>query len=62
MNAREFFDNVVLMRKYQREYSRSNGKDKEALRYAKDLEGKIDREIARVQHVLKESISPRLEI
>lgn len=50
MNARQFFDLVVEMRKNQRTYF--NTGDKVALRQSKQLERLVDAEIKRVQNVL----------
>lgn len=46
MNAREFFDKVALMRKYQRDYFKHRRHD--ALTNSKKLESEIDAEIERV--------------
>lgn len=62
MNAREFFDLVVTMRKHQRAYARSDGRDRNALHYARDAERRIDEEIKRVQLIEKERIQPRLDL
>lgn len=62
MTPREFFEAVVNMRKHQRAYARSNGRDKTALRYAKDAETKIDHEIARVQLIENKRLQPRLDL
>lgn len=51
MNAREFFDKVVEMRNAQKEYFKT--KDKDVLKEAKTLEAEIDREIRRVELILK---------
>lgn len=61
MTPKEFFDAVVEMRKHQRAYFRSHGTDRQALSYSKDAEARIDREIARVQLLLKEQQQPRLD-
>ena len=47
MNARQFFDRVVQLRKFQKEYFATRSKD--ALRQSIALEKEIDAEIARVQ-------------
>lgn len=60
MTAKEFFDTVVKMRQYQREYFRSKGYDKAALSYAKEYERKIDTEIKRVEMIERERRQPRL--
>lgn len=62
MNARQFFDLVVLMRKLQREYSRSGCRDQKALQLAKDVERRVDEEIKRVELIERERISPRLDM
>ena len=46
MNAKEFFDKVVLMRKAQKEYFSTRSKD--WLSESKRLEKEIDKEIERV--------------
>lgn len=51
MNAREFFDKVVEMRNAQKEYFKT--KDKDVLKEAKVLEAEIDKEIRRVEIILK---------
>ena len=59
MNARQFFDLVAQMRDAQKEYFalRKSGADKvtvgQALSYSIDLEWKVDKEIERVQGILK---------
>ena len=60
MNHKEFFDTVVKMRQYQRQYFRSKGRDSEALRYARNYEQIIDSEIKRVDQITREKLSPRL--
>jgi hypothetical protein len=62
MNARQFFDLVVLMRKLQREYFRSGCRDKKTLQLAKDVERKVDEEIKRVELIERERMSPRLDM
>lgn len=54
MTAKEFYMNVVKMREYQKEYFRSKGQNKDALRGAKDYERIIDLEIKRVQFLEKQ--------
>lgn len=61
MTPKEFYDNVVNMRKFQREYFRSNGRDRVALQSAKHYEQMIDVEIKRVELMIKEQRSPRLD-
>lgn len=51
MNARQFFDRVALLRKFQKEYFAS--RSKEALRHSITLEKEIDDEIARVNSLLQ---------
>lgn len=46
MNAREFFDKVVLMRKYQKDWFKYHRR--EALTQSKRIEAEIDAEIERV--------------
>lgn len=62
MTPKQFYDTVVEMRKWQRAYFRSKGRDKRALQYAKDYECKVDEEIARVGLMLKEEQNPRLNL
>lgn len=62
MNAKQFFDLVVIMRREQRAYSRSNGRDRKALQNAKDCERRVDEEIKRVQMLAREEQFPRLEL
>lgn len=52
MTAREFFDVVVLMRIYQKEYFKT--RDKEVLIKSKHYEKLVDHEIDRVKNVLNE--------
>lgn len=52
MNAREFFDVVVLMRIYQKEYFKT--RDREVLIKSKHYEKLVDHEIDRVKNVLNE--------
>lgn len=65
MNARQFFDTVVSMRSAQREYFslRKSGADqitlRQALHYSLELEGQVDREIVRVQEILKKQTSSK---
>ena len=47
MNARQFFDRVVQLRKFQKEYFATRSKD--AFRQSIALEKEIDAEIERVQ-------------
>lgn len=62
MTPKEFFFAVVEMRKHQRAFERSNRRDIQEQRYAKDLENKIDKEIVRVQQINWEAKSPRLDL
>lgn len=52
MNARQFFDRVVQLRKFQKEYFATRSKD--ALRQSIALEKEIDAEIERVQSVISD--------
>lgn len=52
MNARQFFDRVAQLRKFQKEYFATRNKD--ALRQSIALEKEIDTEIERVQALLKD--------
>lgn len=60
MTAREFYDAVVEMRRLQRIYDKTGGRDKYALRCKKDAEDRIDKEIARVELLTRERMQPRL--
>ncbi len=59
MNARQFFDLVSEMRSAQKEYFalRKGGADqttlRQALQYSLGLENQVDREISRVDEILK---------
>lgn len=55
MNAKEFFDLVADMRKAQKEYFRT--RDKEVLIKSKDLENRVDVEIARVRTIINTIMS-----
>ena len=52
MNARQFFDKVCMMRKYQKAYERTHSQ----LSYnqSKLIEKEIDAEIERVQNIIRE--------
>ena len=62
MNAKEFFDAVVEMRKYQRQFERSDGRDSKARQFARTYETMIDNEIKRVEIVTREKLNPRLDL
>ena len=51
MNARQFFDKVCMMRKYQKAYERTHSQ----LSYnqSKSIEKEIDAEIERVQNIIR---------
>lgn len=51
MNAKEFYDTVVKMRKAQRDYFRT--RSQRSLNESKQLEKLVDTEIKRVEEVLK---------
>lgn len=51
MNARQFFEKVAQLRKYQKEYFAT--RTKESLHQSIQLEKEIDAEIARVQAIIK---------
>lgn len=51
MNAKQFFDRVTIMRKYQKEYFRT--RSQAALRLSKALELEIDAEITRVNTLME---------
>lgn len=53
MDARAFFYLVSQMRQAQRDYF--SNRSPERLRYARALEGDVDREIARVKSILNEN-------
>lgn len=61
MNAREFFDLVAKMRKaqdlyfYLKKNSANKAEIGQAFRIAKNLEGKVDDEVARVKNILANS-------
>ena len=52
MNARQFFDKVCMMRKYQKVYERTHSQ----LSYnqSKSIEKEIDAEIDRVHNIIRE--------
>lgn len=52
MDAKVFFDLVVLMRTYQKEYFKT--RDKEVLIKSKHYEKLVDQEIDRVKTILNE--------
>lgn len=56
MNAKEFFDKVALMRKYQRRYFQN--RRAEDLSQSKELERIIDDEIRRAKERIGESDKP----
>lgn len=51
MNAKQFFDRVTIMRKYQKEYFRT--RSQAALKLSKALELEIDTEITRVNALME---------
>lgn len=51
MNAKQFFDRVTIMRKYQKEYFRT--RSQAALKLSKALELEIDAEIIRVNALME---------
>lgn len=51
MNAKQFFDRVTIMRKYQKEYFRT--RSQAALKLSKALELEIDAEITRVNTLME---------
>lgn len=51
MNAKQFFDRVTIMRKYQKEYFRT--RSQAALKLSKALEIEIDAEITRVNALME---------
>ena len=57
MNAKQFFDRVTIMRKYQKEYFRT--RSQAALRLSRAVENEIDAEIVRVNAIMgKEQKEP----
>ena len=57
MNAKQFFDKVVIMRKHQKEYYKT--RSREALQASKALETEVDNEIQRVFKVLEAKKQPQ---
>lgn len=51
MNAKQFFDRVTIMRKYQKEYFRT--RSQAALKLSKASELEIDAEITRVNALME---------
>lgn len=58
MNAREFYDTVVQMRKAQRDYFRT--RSQRSLNESKQLEKLVDAEIKRVEERLKKQAEQTL--
>lgn len=58
MNARQFFDKVVEMRRLQKDYFKTRSKS--SLEQSKDLEKRVDAEIQRVNNILFERTNPKL--
>lgn len=58
MTAKEFFDLVVEMRSYQKEFFRTH--NNYALEESKRLERLVDAEIKRVEEVIREKQYPKL--
>ena len=58
MNARDFFETVAEMRKWQKRFFRTH--TQEALDESKRLEGIIDDEITRVRAVIQDRQEPKL--
>ena len=58
MNARQFFDKVVEMRRWQKEYFKTRSKS--SLEQSKTLEKRVDAEIERVNKILEERTNPKL--
>ena len=52
MNARQFFDKVCMMRKYQKIYERT--RSQLSYNQSKSIEKEIDAEIERVQNIIRE--------
>jgi hypothetical protein len=65
MNAKEFYDTVVAMRKAQKNYFKTRGTTYVAnqhLQESKRLEGIIDQEIRRVEKLQVDKITLKLDI
>lgn len=60
MNARDFFDLVREMREAQKGYFLTRSTD--LLSKSKELEREVDREIARVDAILREKQCPKLPL
>lgn len=60
MTAREFFNLVREMRETQKGYFLTRSKD--LLEKSKELEREVDREIARVDAILREKQCPKLPL
>lgn len=65
MDKKQFFEKVVQMRKAQKKYFSTPASQyfakQQALEESKKLEREIDKEIERVQKVLAEQMSPKLQ-
>lgn len=55
MNSRQFFDCVVQLRRFQKEYFAT--RSRESLQQAMAVEKEIDNEIARVQQIIAQKES-----
>lgn len=63
MTPKEFYDNVVEMRKWQKKFFATKSYDQnkaEYLKQSKHYEDVVDEEIKRVSRVLKEQQEPKL--
>lgn len=58
MNAKQFFEKVVLMRRFQKEYFKTRSPF--VLEKSKAIEKEIDNEIERVQKILDAKMHPNL--
>ncbi len=62
MTPKDFYDNVVKMRKAQRDYLQSNRRNRTALSDSRHYEKIIDTEIKRVELLTHEQRYPRLKL
>lgn len=60
MNSRDFFDMVCRMRKAQKNYFKTRGRD--ALNVSKEIEKQVDEEIIRVNGILAKKEMPFISI
>ena len=60
MNSRDFFDMVCRMRKAQKSYFKTRGRD--VLNMSKEIEKQVDEEINRVNSVLAKKGMPYISL